>query len=275
MSRRAAGGVGGPGRSGRGASRGSRPAPAGRRGSTRPARRRPAASTSDGAGAADERGPARRAPGGLTGRAAVLGLVVCALVLSLAYPAKDARRSALLSTPCRVCRRTCLLIVDRRTRDPMALAALGVNPLTIVSVVNGGHNDALVGLAVLGGVLLAIDRRYIAAGAALAGAVLIKASGGLPLLAVGAWLVVAAGSRRARAFRRGRRCADRCRLLAGGRTRRARPPSRRKRAVHEQFGMGRAPTVAWRRAQVPAACIRRNCERARSRGRCSLFDGYG
>ncbi|HEY6748492.1 MAG TPA: septum formation initiator family protein [Mycobacteriales bacterium] len=46
-------------------------------------------STSDGAGAADERGPARRAPGGLTGRAAVLGLVVCALVLSLAYPAKE------------------------------------------------------------------------------------------------------------------------------------------------------------------------------------------
>jgi cell division protein FtsB len=31
----------------------------------------------------------RRAPGGLTGRAAVLGLVVCALVLSLAYPAKE------------------------------------------------------------------------------------------------------------------------------------------------------------------------------------------
>jgi cell division protein FtsB len=33
--------------------------------------------------------PAKRATGGLTGRAAVLGLVVCALVLSLAYPAKE------------------------------------------------------------------------------------------------------------------------------------------------------------------------------------------
>jgi cell division protein FtsB len=31
----------------------------------------------------------RRAPGGLTGRAAVLGLVVCALMLSLAYPLKE------------------------------------------------------------------------------------------------------------------------------------------------------------------------------------------
>ena len=67
----------------------ARPAPAGRRASTRPARRRPAVSTSDGTGTADGRGPARRAPGGLTGRAAVLGLVVCALVLSLAYPAKE------------------------------------------------------------------------------------------------------------------------------------------------------------------------------------------
>ena len=46
-------------------------------------------STSDnGAGSAGPAQP-RRAPGGLTGRAAVLGLVVCALVLSLAYPAKE------------------------------------------------------------------------------------------------------------------------------------------------------------------------------------------
>jgi cell division protein FtsB len=42
----------------------------------------------DTAGSPAARGP-RRAPGGLTGRAAVLGLVVCALVLSLAYPAKE------------------------------------------------------------------------------------------------------------------------------------------------------------------------------------------
>jgi cell division protein FtsB len=88
MSRRAAGRSGGPARSGRGAGRG-RSAPAGRRGSTRPARRRTPLSTSDsGAGSVGPAQP-RRAPGGLTGRAAVLGLVVCALVLSLAYPAKE------------------------------------------------------------------------------------------------------------------------------------------------------------------------------------------
>jgi cell division protein FtsB len=87
--RRAASGR--PGRSGRpgpGASGSSRPGAAGRRGSTRPARRRTgAASTSDSTAA--EGAPTRRAPGGLTGRAAVLALVVCALVLSLAYPAKE------------------------------------------------------------------------------------------------------------------------------------------------------------------------------------------
>ena len=86
--RRAAGRPGGPGRTGPGTHRGSRPAQAGRRGSARPARRRAAASsTSDSPGRTPAQ--ARRAPGGLTGRAAVLGLVVCALVLSLAYPAKE------------------------------------------------------------------------------------------------------------------------------------------------------------------------------------------
>ncbi|HEX2191872.1 MAG TPA: hypothetical protein VHH09_01640, partial [Acidimicrobiales bacterium] len=32
-----------------------------------------------------------------------------------------------------------LVLVDRRSRDPVALAFLAVNPLTVVSVVNGGH----------------------------------------------------------------------------------------------------------------------------------------
>jgi cell division protein FtsB len=88
MSRRAAAGrPAGPGGSGPGGGRGSRPASAGRRGSTRPSQRRsPALSTPDTPEIDD---PPRRAPGGLTGRAAVLGLVVCALVLSLAYPAKE------------------------------------------------------------------------------------------------------------------------------------------------------------------------------------------
>src|SRR5439155_24321588 len=48
--------------------------------------------------------------------------------------------------------------------------------------------DALVGLAVLGGVLLAARRRPGWAGAALAAAALVKAAAALPLLVVGLWV---------------------------------------------------------------------------------------
>ena len=80
-----------------------------------------------------------------------------------------------------------LLLVDRRTRDPVALALLGVNPVVVVSVVNGAHNDALVGLALLGGVLLVGARRPGWAGAALAAGALVKVGAVLPAAAVVAW----------------------------------------------------------------------------------------
>ncbi len=81
-----------------------------------------------------------------------------------------------------------LLLVDRRTRDPVGLALLGLNPVVIVSVVNGAHNDALVGLAVLGGVLLVGRPRPAWAGAALAAAALVKVAAVLPLVAVAVWV---------------------------------------------------------------------------------------
>ncbi len=56
----------------------------------------------------------------------------------------------------------------RRTRNPAALAFVGLHPLLAVSVVNGGHPDALMALGVLAGVLLAIDRRPVGAGVAFA-----------------------------------------------------------------------------------------------------------
>ena len=80
-----------------------------------------------------------------------------------------------------------LLVVDRRSHDPVALAVLGVNPVTVVSVVNGGHNDALVGLALLGGVLLVAARRPAWAGVVLAGAALVKVAALLPLAVVALW----------------------------------------------------------------------------------------
>ena len=47
-------------------------------------------------------------------------------------------------------------LVFRETEGSvLAMALLGVNPFVVVSVVNGAHNDAVVGLAVLGATLLA------------------------------------------------------------------------------------------------------------------------
>jgi hypothetical protein len=54
-------------------------------------------------------------------------------------------------------------------------------------VVNGGHNDLVVGLAILAGTLLVVDRRAVAAGAVLATAVLVKLVVALALAALAVW----------------------------------------------------------------------------------------
>ncbi|MGI9023869.1 MAG: glycosyltransferase 87 family protein, partial [Acidimicrobiales bacterium] len=93
-----------------------------------------------------------------------------------------------------------LVLVDRRTRDPVALALIGINPVVVVSVVNGGHNDALVGLAVLGGALLVVRRRPAWAGALLAAGALVKVAALLPLAAVAVWVWCHHGRREAAAL---------------------------------------------------------------------------
>lgn len=81
-----------------------------------------------------------------------------------------------------------LLLVDRRTKAPMGWLLVGVNPMVVVGVVNGGHNDALVALALLAGVLLAVVRRPLLAGVAVALGVLVKIVILLPLFALLVWL---------------------------------------------------------------------------------------
>jgi hypothetical protein len=78
-----------------------------------------------------------------------------------------------------------LVLIWRRTRDPAAVAFLGLNP-AVVAVVNGGHNDLLAGLAILAGTLLLIDDRPRSAGVVLAVGALVKL---VVLLPVGALLV--------------------------------------------------------------------------------------
>jgi hypothetical protein len=61
-----------------------------------------------------------------------------------------------------------LWLLWRRTRSVLVLAFAGLHPLATVSVVNGGHPDALVALGVLLGVLLAMERRVLPAAFAFA-----------------------------------------------------------------------------------------------------------
>jgi hypothetical protein len=81
-----------------------------------------------------------------------------------------------------------MVIVWRRTRSPAALAIIGLNPLVVVSVVNGAHNDAWVGLTVLAGVVLVTRNRMRWAGLAFAAAAMVKVAAVLPLLAVALWV---------------------------------------------------------------------------------------
>jgi alpha-1,6-mannosyltransferase len=80
-----------------------------------------------------------------------------------------------------------LLIVWRRTRSPAAVLWLGLNPVLSVIVVNGGHNDAYVGLALLVAALLIERGNGRAAGITIGVATLIKLSAGLGLLGAVLW----------------------------------------------------------------------------------------
>ena len=81
-----------------------------------------------------------------------------------------------------------MVVVWRRTRSPAAVAIIGLNPLVVVSVVNGAHNDAWVGLLVLLGVVLVTRNSLRWAGLAFAAAAMVKVAAILPLLAVGVWV---------------------------------------------------------------------------------------
>jgi hypothetical protein len=84
----------------------------------------------------------------------------------------------------------------RLGRDPVpAVAFVGLNPVVLVYALGGKHNDLLMMAALMGGTLLLLERRELLGGAALAGAIAIKASAGLL-----APLVAFAAPRRPRAF---------------------------------------------------------------------------
>jgi alpha-1,6-mannosyltransferase len=88
-------------------------------------------------------------------------------------------------------------LLYRRKVDAGALAFVGLSPVIVVNVVNGGHNDALVGLGVLAGVLAFSKRWRFAAGAVLGLTALVKLIALLPAAALVVWVW----------RREGRRCA--------------------------------------------------------------------
>jgi alpha-1,6-mannosyltransferase len=80
-----------------------------------------------------------------------------------------------------------LVVVWRTTRRVAAVAFLGLSPLLAVIVVNGGHNDMLIGLLLLAATLFAARKRAGTAGALIGLAALIKLTAGLALLGLLLW----------------------------------------------------------------------------------------
>lgn len=80
-----------------------------------------------------------------------------------------------------------LALLWRMTRSAVALVFVGLNPLATVSVVNGGHPDAVVALMLLVALALALRRRVAACGLALALAAAVNASALVAAAAVAVW----------------------------------------------------------------------------------------
>jgi hypothetical protein len=80
-----------------------------------------------------------------------------------------------------------LWLLWKRTRNPTVIAFVGLHPLVAVSVVNGGHPDALIALAFLIAFMLALERRVVLCGLALAFGVAINFSVVVGAVALGAW----------------------------------------------------------------------------------------
>ena len=87
------------------------------------------------------------------------------------------------------------VVLVRRHVPTIVIAALVMNPAVIYWVVNGGHNDAVVGAALLVAALAAPRCSPWVVGAALAVALSIKAAAVLPALALGWWLGTRRGVR--------------------------------------------------------------------------------
>lgn len=91
-----------------------------------------------------------------------------------------------------------LCMIGRQTGwNAEALAVLLLNPLVPICVVNAGHNDAWVGVLLLGSVLLAKRERWVWTGVVVATAAMVKVTALLALVALAVWAFRQAGRRAA------------------------------------------------------------------------------
>ena len=88
-----------------------------------------------------------------------------------------------------------LVLLWRARRSSAALVLVGLHPVVAGVIVNGGHNDAFIGLALLAAVLAAERRQFGGAGAILAAAMLVKVTAGLALIPMAAWVMTRHGRR--------------------------------------------------------------------------------
>lgn len=93
-------------------------------------------------------------------------------------------------------------VVWRSTRSAGAVAFLGANPVMALYIVNGGHNDILVGLALLGALVLASRESDVAAGVVGGLGALVKITGvvGMVALVVATYVGRGRGAARRMAF---------------------------------------------------------------------------
>ena len=80
-----------------------------------------------------------------------------------------------------------LWLLWKRTRNPCVLAFIGLHPLLAVSVVNGGHPDALIALAFMCAFLFALERRVVLCALGLAFGIAINFSVVVVAVAVAVW----------------------------------------------------------------------------------------
>ena len=86
-----------------------------------------------------------------------------------------------------------LVLLWRARRSTAAIVLVGLHPVVAGSIVNAGHNDAYVALALLVTVLAAQRRRFVLAGSLIAAAMLIKLTAGLALFPLVFWAAARGG----------------------------------------------------------------------------------